>query len=157
METKKEVFAERLRELLEKSRLSQKDFAEAIGENPSTVNAWLREANMPRLPKVQKVAEYFGVSPLYLLDRNVTVDFDEEGEKKLIGYYRSLNRNGRKQALIQVKNLGRVPEYRNGGQDTLIAASGAEGFDSGQLEALGRDIQRALDFLRSLGYGEPDD
>lgn len=100
METKKEVFAERLRELLEKSRLSQKDFAEAIGENPSTVNAWLREANMPRLPKVQKVAEYFGVSPLYLLDRNVTVDFDEEGEKKLIGYYRSLNRNGRKQEYL---------------------------------------------------------
>ena len=40
---------------------SQKEVAAAIGVNPQTFNTWMTGKHIPRMDKIQKLADFFGV------------------------------------------------------------------------------------------------
>ena len=95
--------AERLRELRISRGISQEHLANVLGVKQQTIGKWEKSITIPRLPMLQKIAEYFSVSTDYLTGtsdrpqiepKQVTVNFDLElvitnEEKSLIEAYRA--------------------------------------------------------------------
>jgi repressor LexA len=59
--TPKEVFAKNLNRLLDKNGKSQADLATYMKTTASTVSDWCNGKKYPRVDKMQKLADYFGV------------------------------------------------------------------------------------------------
>lgn len=56
-----EIFAKNLKKYLEEKNLKQKEVAEAIGVSPQTFNYWVLGKNLPRMDKIQLLADFLGV------------------------------------------------------------------------------------------------
>jgi transcriptional regulator, cro/CI family len=67
-EQQKIIFATNLKHLIDKSEKTQKEVATAIGVSPQTLNTWLQRIALPRMGKIQLLADYFGISKTDLLD-----------------------------------------------------------------------------------------
>lgn len=63
-----DIFSKNLLSLLEKNGKNQKDVADAIGVSQQTFNSWCRGIALPRMGKVQLLAEYFNVNKTDLID-----------------------------------------------------------------------------------------
>ena len=82
-EQQKIIFATNLKHLIDKSEKTQKEVATAIGVSPQTLNTWLQRIALPRMEKIQLLADYFGISKTDLLDPK-----DTEMQKFSLGTYR---------------------------------------------------------------------
>ena len=76
------VFKIKLKELREKAGLSQENFAKAFGVAQSTVGGWESGARVPRLPMIEKIAEFFNVPASYFVGRTdeLTPSLDKQLE-----------------------------------------------------------------------------
>ena len=68
---------QRLTKLLETHNMTQQELAEALGVSAVTVFYWCKGTKNPRMDKVDKIAELFGVSRSYILG----FDVPEESEQ----------------------------------------------------------------------------
>lgn len=66
----KKIFAKNLLSLLEKHGKSQREVAESISVSPQTFNTWCQGIALPRMGKIQKLADYFGIDKTALIDDN---------------------------------------------------------------------------------------
>lgn len=57
----KQIFAENLKKLLEENGKTQSDLVNHFGITASTISDWCNAKKYPRVDKVQKLADYFGV------------------------------------------------------------------------------------------------
>lgn len=62
------VFTKNLNRYLSVSEKSQKEVADAIGVSPQTFNTWVKGIAIPRMSKVQLLADYFGIQKSDLLE-----------------------------------------------------------------------------------------
>lgn len=62
------VFSTNLNALLLRNDKTQLEVAEAINVSPQTFNTWCKGKALPRMGKVQKLADYFGVNKSELID-----------------------------------------------------------------------------------------
>ena len=67
-EEQKQIFATNLNHYLELNGKTQKEVADAIGVSPQTFNTWIQGIALPRMGKVQKLADYFGIGKSDLID-----------------------------------------------------------------------------------------
>ena len=67
-EAQKRIFSKNLRRLLEESGKTQKELAEAIGESQQVVNTRAIGRSIPRMGRVQKLADFFRVEKSVLVD-----------------------------------------------------------------------------------------
>lgn len=65
----KEVFAQNLRYYMESRGKSQKELAEIVGVSAPTMNDWLKAKKYPRIDKVEKLANYFGILKSDLIEK----------------------------------------------------------------------------------------
>lgn len=65
----KEIFAKRLKELLEEKEITKYKFAKEINVNKQTVSFWLDGINEPKISYLKIIADYFNVSSDYLIGR----------------------------------------------------------------------------------------
>ncbi len=65
----KRIFSTNLNRLLSQTNKTQKEVADAIGVSPQTFNTWCQAIALPRMGKVQKLADYFDVSKSELIDK----------------------------------------------------------------------------------------
>jgi transcriptional regulator with XRE-family HTH domain len=77
-EWSKEVFAKNLRHYMELSNKNQKEMAEIVGVSAPTFNEWLKAKKFPRIDRVEKLAQYFGIRKSDLIEEKIT----EETHKK---------------------------------------------------------------------------
>lgn len=70
IDMQKQIFMSNLLALLDERDLSQAEVANAIGVSPQTFNTWCRGIALPRMGKIQKLADYFGVDKSYLIDKH---------------------------------------------------------------------------------------
>ena len=70
------IFRKNLNRLVEQSEKTQKEIADAIKVSPQTFNTWMTGKAIPRMGKIQALADYFGISKSDLVD-----------EKTEEGYY----------------------------------------------------------------------
>lgn len=64
----KKIFSKNLNHLLDKNQKTQKEVASAIGVSPQTFNTWCQGIALPRMGKVQLLADYFHVEKSDLID-----------------------------------------------------------------------------------------
>lgn len=57
----KEVLAKNLQRYLSEREKSQKELAAIVGVSAPTVNEWLKAKKYPRIDKIEKMANYFGI------------------------------------------------------------------------------------------------
>jgi len=69
----KEVFQQNLKRLLDKKQATQKDLAKYMMVSPVTVNDWIRGRKLPRMDKVDRLCEYFGVPRSALMETGYSV------------------------------------------------------------------------------------
>ena len=68
----------RIKELRNKNKISQKDFAKIIGAAPNTVCNWENGNREPDNDTLIKISEYFGVTVDYLLGRDAPKPADND-------------------------------------------------------------------------------
>lgn len=64
----KRIFSRNLIRLIETSGKTQKEIAETIGVSPQTFNTWVQGIALPRMGKVQALADYFHINKSDLID-----------------------------------------------------------------------------------------
>lgn len=74
-EEQKLIFSHNLTALLREYNKTQKEVAEAINVSPQTFNTWCKGIALPRMGKVQLLADYFNIKKSDLIDESAK---DEE-------------------------------------------------------------------------------
>ena len=100
MSGEKLIFQKNLLRYLQLSGKSQKEVADAIHVSPQTFNTWCQGIAIPRMEKLQLLADYFHISKADLIeDESVSQSYSET-------YY--LNEDARDLAQFMFEN----PEYK---------------------------------------------
>lgn len=93
-EWSREVFAINLRYYLERSGKTQKELAEIIGVSSPTMHDWINGKKYPRIDKVEKLADYFGILKSDLIEdkqkKPATNDGLSEAQIALIEFAKSV-------------------------------------------------------------------
>lgn len=64
----KKIFSERLNQLMAERGITQKEISVITGASTSTVSTWSNGMNMPRMDKVERLADYFDLPISYFLE-----------------------------------------------------------------------------------------
>jgi transcriptional regulator with XRE-family HTH domain len=80
----KEVFAKNLRKYMESRGITQKELAEKIGVSAPTMNDWLQAKKYPRIDKIEKLADYFGVLKSDLIEEKSEEHFEMQKTNDVI-------------------------------------------------------------------------
>ena len=64
----KQIMANNIKWYLERSGKSQKDFCRDLGFRETTVSDWLNAKTYPRIDKIEKMANYFGIEKADLVE-----------------------------------------------------------------------------------------
>lgn len=64
----KKIFAQNLKRLLNERNLNQNEVAKTIGVSPQTFNTWCQEIALPRMGKIEKLSNYFGIKKSALIE-----------------------------------------------------------------------------------------
>lgn len=84
----RKVFSDNLIRFLESHHKTQREVASAIHVSPQTFNTWVQGKAIPRMGKVQLLADYFNVPKSYLIDEKIsyndylTLDIHPVAKKK---------------------------------------------------------------------------
>ncbi len=97
-ELQKKIFSKNLNKYISRSGKKQTEIAADIKVIPQTLNSWCTGQAMPRIGKIQLLADYFGINKSDLLEEKE--DIDEEG------YY--LDDDARDMAQFMYEN----PDYK---------------------------------------------
>ena len=99
----REVFHRNFNKYFSESKALQKDIADAVGVQRSTVSAWATGRAYPRADVVQKLAIFFGCQ---MSDLVIEAEAEEEtDETHLLSMFRSLNATGRAKLLERAEEL----------------------------------------------------
>ena len=79
-EWSKEVFAKNLKHYMDLSEKNQKDVAEIVGVTAPTFNEWINGKKYPRIDKIQKLADYFGILKSDLIEEKMTEEKEKDNE-----------------------------------------------------------------------------
>lgn len=80
----KEVFAKNLRKYMESKGITQKELAEKIGVSAPTMNDWLQSKKYPRIDKIEKLANYFGILKSDLIEEKSEEHFEIQKNNNVI-------------------------------------------------------------------------
>lgn len=80
----KQVFAKNLRRHMESKGITQKELAEIIGVSAPTMNDWLQAKKYPRIDKIEKLADYFGVLKSDLIEEKTKEYFETQKNNNTI-------------------------------------------------------------------------
>ena len=144
----KEVFAKNLRYYLSQSGKTQKEVAGVIGVSAPTFHEWCSAKKTPRMDKVEKLANYFGIlksdliedkskhsKDVFPLYKDISNTALSHYELRIIEMLNKLNSEGQQKAEAYIKDLLGNPSYNKElkkHEYTLadygqIAAEGGEG------------------------------
>lgn len=101
----KEIFARNLKYYLEITEKTQKEIADYLQVNPSSVNDWIKAKKYPRIDKIEMLAIYFGILKSDLIEDKGTnktlpqVNNLTEGESLLLELFRQIPEDAQKMYL----------------------------------------------------------
>ena len=76
----KSVFAKNLNYYMDVNGKTRKDICDALGISYYTVSDWANGKKYPRMDKVDKLADYFGITKADLIEEKVSEETDEKQE-----------------------------------------------------------------------------
>lgn len=105
----KEVFSKNLKWYLESKGVTQKDLAQYLGVNPSSVNDWIKGKKYPRIDKIEMMAMYFRILKSDLIeDKGINKTLPQpqtltEGESMLLDLFRRVPENEQQMVLDMIR------------------------------------------------------
>ena len=86
----RKVFSRNLCRYISESGRNQREVAKAISVSPQTLNTWTQGIALPRMGKIQLLADYFGIGKMDLIDYpKKDMPFEaSETEKELVLAFR---------------------------------------------------------------------
>lgn len=79
-EWSKRVFAQNLQRYIAESGKTQKEIADAIGVSAPTLNEWVTGKKFPRIDKIQRLADYFGILKSDLIEEKMTEEKEKDND-----------------------------------------------------------------------------
>lgn len=76
----KVVFSKNLRHYIEKSGKDRRELSEIWGFPYSTVTEWVNGKKYPRIDRIEKMADYFGIKKSDLIEEKVPDDIREKND-----------------------------------------------------------------------------
>jgi len=64
------IFTKNLNHYIELSQKTQREIADAIGVSPQTFNTWCQGIAIPRMGKIQALADYFNINKSNLIEEH---------------------------------------------------------------------------------------
>ncbi len=110
----KNIFAQNLMRLMDENHSRQADIARLLDVSRSTVSAYCKGMQIPRMDKIEQLSQHFGVSTADLLEEKkavVTQLFPEESEAPILKIYNSLNEAGQSLLMDKGHELMELPQY----------------------------------------------
>lgn len=74
-EEQKKVFSKNLNRYIEKFQKTQIQIAKDLHINPQTINSWCRGKALPRMGKIQSLADYFGIEKTDLIEKPAQISW----------------------------------------------------------------------------------
>lgn len=105
----KEVLSKNLKWYLELKGATQKDLAQYLGVNPSSVNDWIKGKKYPRIDKIEMIARYFGILKSDLIeDKGINKTLPQpqtltEGEELLLDLFRRVPESEQQMVLDMIR------------------------------------------------------
>lgn len=75
MENQKRIFAKNLKKYLDRAEKNQTDLQKYMGVSSSTASDWMRGVKMPRMDKVQSIANWLHVQKSDLLEEKLDNEY----------------------------------------------------------------------------------
>ena len=138
----RKIFAKNLNRYLDIHQKTQREVADAIGVIPSTFNTWCQGIAIPRMGKVQALADYFHINKSDLIDDNRQSD----NTPAILQYYNKLNELGKKEATKRVEELTYIPMYNNEQDTNLLDAAHSLNNATSEEKANDEDIMNDENF-----------
>lgn len=113
----KKIFSQNLRRLLEERGLEQVAVAVALGVPPQTFNSWAKGKALPRMDKVQALADYLRIPKTALMDPPGTDPATVEALLLLRPDLDELLDVARKLSASDVRTLTELARRLGGGRD----------------------------------------
>lgn len=127
----KKIFAKNLNKYLTQFNKTQKEVADAIDVSPQTFNTWCQGIALPRMGKVQRLADYFGIGKTDLIDEKDTDTLTPRDERDI------------------KKDLDSIMEKIEAGEDSPLYYNGDE-VDKESMELLRDAIGMSLRHLKII-------
>ena len=111
----KNIFAKNLVQLMEKHHSKQADIARLLDVSRSTVSAYCKGMQIPRMDKIEQLSQHFAVSTADLLEEKkavVTQLFPKTEEEPILKVYNSLNEAGQTILMDKGHELMALPQYQ---------------------------------------------
>ena len=104
-----EIFAN----LLDLYHIKAAEVSRSTGIHPSTFSDWKSGKSRPKLDKMQKIADFFGVTVEYLMGLPVDVEMKvvSEEEARILQIFRSLNSAGKERAFSALEDISQIEKY----------------------------------------------
>lgn len=127
----KKIFAKNLSNLMARHKKTQADLVNDLNINKSTISTWINGTKMPRMNKIEMLANYFGVEKSDLIEKKIS-DVEQ-------GYYTD-------------PDAAEYAEYVKSNPNIRILFSAAKDVSKESLEKTVEYIQ----FLKSKERGDND-
>ncbi len=99
------IFCTNLKRLMKDRGVTQMDLMQALNIPSATISTWVNGQRMPKMSKIQMLAEYFGVDPMDMIQEKQPLPGISEDEERLIGMYRRLSAYDKLMALNILKGM----------------------------------------------------
>ena len=116
------IFSNNLNRYLAKHDLTQAEVASYIGVSPQTFNTWCKGIAIPRMGKIQRLADFFGINKSDLIDlrRDDPEPVPSDVEMNLIRNYRMLNEEGQEKLIGYADDLIQSGKYIKSDPDRVV-------------------------------------
>lgn len=111
----KNIFAKNLQELMDKNHSRQADIARLLDVSRSTVSAYCKGMQIPRMDKIEQLSQHFGVSTAELLEEKkapIVKLPSSESNSPILNVYNSLNQAGQSLLIDKGRELLGMPQYQ---------------------------------------------
>lgn len=154
-DAQQKIFTSNLNYYLQRTDKTQKEVAGKIGVSPQTFNTWTQGIAIPRMGKIQALADYFGINKSDLIENRTDKSADKtptytEAETDLIDKYRALNEAGQEKVNDYIDDLSSSDKYKR------AAASPSPGATAYKDQAKNKvpDVDAALEEIKSKTAGK---
>lgn len=118
----KRIFQKKFNALLDERHVTQKEIALICGASTSTVSTWSKGLNMPRMDKIEKLANYFSLPKSYFIEETEKAPTPEDEREiglddftyAFNGEVRDLTESDKQLLLSMARQLNKARKQRNG-------------------------------------------
>ena len=119
------IFSKNLKHYLDLNNKSQQDLVKDLGLSASTVSNWYTGLKLPRMSKVEMLANYFGINKSDLLEDKITnikqnINLLSKHERFLLEKYNSLDTEDKSKKDINVVSINKKEIWEEAGKEHLM-------------------------------------